>query len=157
MPHITSRFVDCHVFRRRSDGADEWLVLRRSPGFMGDTWQMVSGTIEGAEKAYQCAQRELLEETGLRPKHFYQASYVNRFYLAATDEIVLSPVFAAEVGAGDEVRLSEEHTDFAWVPWQEAMRRFPWPGQRKALAVIREQFIEAKPFDPSCIDGYLDD
>lgn len=157
MPHITSRFVDCHVFRRRADGTDEWLVLRRAPGFMGDTWQMVSGTIEGAEKAYQCAQRELLEETGLRPLHFYQASYVNRFYLAESDEIVLSPVFAAEVSPAAQVRISEEHNHFEWVPWQEAMRRFPWPGQRKALAVIREQFIEAKPFDPSCIDGYLDD
>lgn len=149
--------MDCHVFRRRAGGDEEWLVLRRAPGFMGDTWQMVSGTIEGGEKAYQCAQRELLEETGLRPLHFYQASYVNRFYLAASDEIVLSPVFAAEVDPGAEVRLSEEHTHYEWVTWQEAMRRFPWPGQRKALAVIREQFIDAKPFDPSCIDGYLDD
>lgn len=162
MPHITSRFVDCHVFRWRpgagADGrAEEWLVLRRAPGFLGGTWQMVSGTIEGAEKAYQCAQRELHEETGLRPVHFYQASYVNRFYLAETDEIVLSPVFAAEVAADADVVLSDEHTEHEWVDWQEAMRRFPWPGQRKALAVIREQFIEAKPFDPSCIDGYLDD
>ena len=157
MPHITSRFVDCHVFRRRPDGGEQWLVLKRAPGFLGGSWQMVSGTIEGDEKAYQCAQRELLEETGLRPRHFYQASYVNRFYLAATDEIVLSPVFAAEVEADAVVRLSEEHTEFAWVDWKEAMRRFPWPGQRKALAVIREQFIDAQPLDPSCIDGYLDD
>lgn len=118
---------------------------------------MVSGSIEGAEKAYQCAQRELFEETGLRPLHFYQASYVNRFYLAETDEIVLSPVFAAEVPADAIVRLSDEHTEFAWVDWQEAMRRYAWPGQRKALAVIREQFIDAQPLDPSCIDGYLDD
>lgn len=157
MPHITSRFVDCHVFRHTPEGQEEWLMLRRAPGFLGGSWQMVSGTIEGAEKAYQCAQRELHEETGLRPLHFYQASYVNRFYLAATDEIVLSPVFAAEVDPEAEVRLSGEHTEFAWVPWQEAMRRLPWPGQRKALAVIREQFIDAQPLDPSCIDGYLDD
>lgn len=124
---------------------------------MGETWQMVSGTIEGAEKAYECAIRELEEETGLRPLHFYQASYVNRFYLAATDEIVLSPVFAAEVEAHAKVRLSAEHTDFDWVTDEEALRRFPWPGQRKALAVVREQFIAAKPFDPSCLDGFLDD
>lgn len=157
MPHITSRFVDCHVFRRTPEGGEQWLVLKRAPGFLGGSWQMVSGTIEGDEKAYQCARRELFEETGLRPRHFYQASYVNRFYLAATDEIVLSPVFAAEVEADAAVRLSEEHTEFAWVDWKEAMRRFPWPGQRKALAVIREQFIDAQPLDPSCIDGYLDD
>jgi dihydroneopterin triphosphate diphosphatase len=124
---------------------------------MERTWQMVSGTIEEGEKAYECARREMHEETGLRPKHFYQASYVNRFYLAYTDEVVLSPVFAAEVDASAQVRLSAEHTDFAWVSYEEALRRFAWPGQRKALAVIREQFILGQPFDPSRIDGLFDD
>lgn len=156
MPAITSRFVDCHVFRRGPRGV-EWLVLKRSPGLlMGGTWQMVSGTIESGEKAYECAVRELEEETDLRPLHFYQASYVNRFYLAASDEIVLSPVFAAEVAPNAEVRLSGEHTAFEWVGFDEAMRRFPWPGQRKALTVIREQFVAAEPYDPSRLDALLD-
>ena len=100
---------------------------------MGETWQMVSGTIEGAEKAYQCAQRELLEETGLRPLHFYQASYVNRFYLAASDEIVLSPVFAANRGVvalyaedafylapGDSIARGDVGRHFSWLSQFEA-------------------------------------
>jgi dihydroneopterin triphosphate diphosphatase len=157
MPAITSRFVDCHVFRLRPDGGDEWLVLRRAPHLvLGGTWQMVSGHIEPGEKAYEGAVRELEEETGLRPVHFYQASYVNRFYLAASDEIVLSPVFAAHVASDASVRLSGEHTDFAWVPFEEAVRRYPWPGQRKAIATIREQFIERPPHSASCLDGMVD-
>jgi dihydroneopterin triphosphate diphosphatase len=115
----------------------------RLPG----TWQMVSGTIEPEEKAYVAAVRELEEETGLLPLHFYQASFVNRFYLAATDEVVLTPVFAAEVPADRPVRLSDEHTAFEWVAPDEALRRYPWPGQRESLAIIRDQFIlhEARP------------
>lgn len=156
MPAITSRFVDCHVFRLRPDGGDEWLVLRRAPHIaLGGTWQMVSGHIEPGEKAYECAVRELEEETGLRPVHFYQASYVNRFYLAASDEIVLSPVFAAHVAADAEVRLSGEHTDHAWVPFEEAVRRYPWPGQRKAIATIREQFIQRPAHSASCLDSLV--
>ena len=156
MPAITSRFVDCHVFRLRADGSDEWLVLQRAPHIhLGGTWQMVSGHLEAGEKAYECAARELLEETGLRPLHFYQASYVNRFYIAASDEIVLSPVFAAQVAADAEVRLSGEHTDFAWVTYEEARRRYPWPGQRKAIEVIRAQFIQGEPLDASCLDDLL--
>jgi dihydroneopterin triphosphate diphosphatase len=152
LPKISSRFVDCHVFRRRG-GRVEFLLLKRCPGIlMEGTWQMVSGTIEGDEAAYQCALRELLEETGLRPVHFYQASYVNRFYLAATDEIVLSPVFAAEVGERADVLLSDEHTEYEWVDFDEAIRRYPWPGQRKALHVIRDQFIDGSPFPPSRLD-----
>lgn len=157
MPAITSRFVDCHVFRLREDGGDEWLVLKRAPHIhLGGTWQMVSGHLEAGEKAYECAARELLEETGLRPLHFYQASYVNRFYLASSDEIVLSPVFAAHVAPDAQVRLSGEHTDHAWVPYEEARRRYPWPGQRKAIEVIRAQFIQGKPLDASCLDDLLD-
>ncbi|HUR62136.1 MAG TPA: NUDIX domain-containing protein [Candidatus Thermoplasmatota archaeon] len=156
MPEICARFVDCHVFRRR-DGHEEWLMMLRAPHIMlGGTWQMVSGTMEPGETAYAAAARELREETGLLPLHFYQASYVNRFYLAATDQIILSPVFAAEVAAHAEVVLSGEHTEYLWVPWEEAMRRLPWPGQRESLAIIREQFLAREPLAASRLDHLVE-
>lgn len=160
MPAITARFVDCHVFRWVPDAGggrhDEWLLLKRAPGILlGGTWQMVSGHIEEGETAYRAAFRELQEETALRPLHFYQASYVNRFYLAESDQVILSPVFCAEVGAGDTVGLSGEHTECAWVTADEAQRRLPWPGQRRSLAVIREQFVLREPLPQSCLDDLL--
>jgi dATP pyrophosphohydrolase len=157
MPEICARFVDCHVWRRPRPGEpEEWLTMLRAPHILlGGTWQMVSGTLEPGETAYAAAARELLEETGLRPLHFYQASYVNRFYLAATDQILLSPVFAAEVAPDAQVRLSGEHTDFAWVTAAEAHRRLPWPGQRESLATIRDQFLLREPRPESCLDHLL--
>lgn len=156
MPEVTARFVDCHVFRRGA-GGDEWLVMKRAPYILlGGTWQMVSGHIDDGETAYQAAYRELLEETGLRPLHFYQASYVNRFYLAASDQIILSPVFCAEVEADATVRLSGEHTDFEWVPHAEAMERYPWPGQRKSLQICREQFAVGTPRPESRINDLVE-
>jgi dATP pyrophosphohydrolase len=153
VPEVCSRFVDCHVWRRPPGGGEEWLTLLRAPHvILGGTWQMVSGTIEPGETAYAAAAREMLEETGLRPLHFYQASYVNRFYLAATDQILLSPVFAAEAPPDAQVRLSGEHTDFAWVPPEEAHRRLPWPGQRESLATIRDQFLLRAPLPASRLD-----
>jgi dATP pyrophosphohydrolase len=154
MPEICARFVDCHVWRRPDPARpEEWLMLLRAPHvILGGTWQMVSGTLEPGETAYAAAARELLEETGLRPLHFYQASFVNRFYLAATDQIVLSPVFAAEAAPDAEVRISGEHTDFAWVTPAEAHRRLPWPGQRESLAIIRDQFLLREPRQESRID-----
>ncbi|HLF16923.1 MAG TPA: NUDIX domain-containing protein [Candidatus Thermoplasmatota archaeon] len=160
MPEVTARFVDCHVFRRvgvEGGGTrDEWLLMKRAPHILlGGTWQMVSGHIESGETAYQAAARELREETGLAPLHFYQASYVNRFYLAASDQVILSPVFCAEAAPDAKVRLSEEHTEFAWLTPDEAERRLPWPGQRRSLAVIRDQFILREPFPQSCLDSLL--
>jgi dihydroneopterin triphosphate diphosphatase len=155
LPEIASCFVDCHIFRKRG-GKDEWLLLKRAAHIrLPGTWQMVSGTIEPGERAYEAAARELHEETGLVPVHFYQVSFVNRFYLAATDQVVLTPVFAAEVAADAPVRLSDEHTAFEWVPPEEARRRYPWPGQRESLDVIREQFILSEPRPESRIDALL--
>jgi dihydroneopterin triphosphate diphosphatase len=153
LPQVVAPFIDCHVFRRR-EGREEWLVLRRSPHVrIPDCWQMVSGEVEPGEKAYEAALRELREETGLEPVRFYQASHVNSFYLAARDEIILTPVFAAEVAADAQVRLSEEHTEHEWVAWEEAVRRYPWPGQRNALRTIREQFLEGPGRPESSLDG----
>lgn len=152
MPEITSRFADCYVFRRTRDG-DEWLALKRSPHVMlGGCWAPVQGHIEPGETAYQTARRELLEETGLVPRAFYTASYVNRFYLAVPDQIILSPVFCAEVSADDEVVLNEEHTEFLWLPWHEAMEHYIWPGQRKSLKICREQFVLREPRPESRLD-----
>ena len=156
MPEITSRFADCHVFRRVPTGhgsEDEWLVLKRAPHvLLGGAWAPVQGHIEPGETAYETAHRELLEETGLPPLAFYQASYVNRFYLAQTDQIILSPVFCAEVSPEAAVVLDDEHTDFAWVSCEEAMRRYIWPGQRKSLKICREQFVLHEPRAESRID-----
>lgn len=130
--------------------------MRRAPGILlGGTWQMVSGHIDAGETAYEAAYRELLEETAVRPLHFYQGSYVNRFYLAQTDEIILSPVFAAEAPPDAQVRLSEEHTEFAWVDPEEAMRRYPWPGQKKSLKIVREQFVLREPRQESSLDRFV--
>lgn len=156
MPEITCRFVDCHVFRVRPDGQDEWLVLKRAPHVMlGGAWGPVQGHIEAGEKAYQTAYRELLEEAGTTPEAFWQASYVNRFYLAQTDQIILSPVFCARVPYDAQVVLSDEHTDHHWDSAEQTMRRYVWPGQRKSLKICREQFFLHEPRPESSLEHLL--
>ena len=155
MPEITSRFADCYVFRRTPDG-DEWLALLRAPHVMlGGCWAPVQGHIEAGETAYETARRELDEETGLTPLAFFTASYVNRFYLAVPDQIVLSPVFCAEVAPDAEVVLDDEHTDFRWLSPEDAMAHYIWPGQRKSLKICREQFVLHEPRPESRLDDLL--
>ncbi len=156
MPEITCRFADCHVFRVRPDGEDEWLVLKRAPGTMlAGAWGPVQGHIEPGETAYETAHRELGEETGLAAQRFWQASYVNRFYLAATDQIILSPVFCAQVPFEAQVVLNEEHTDFRWIDPDETLRTYVWPGQRKSMQICREQFFLHEPRPESEISDLL--
>src|SRR5215475_11372560 len=94
------------VFRRHGDRV-EWLVLHRAHrglDYDGDwAWGSPSGCRLPGEAVEVCAQRELLEETGLNLEP------------ALLLDDVRWPVFLVEVPPGAEVRLSAEHDAYRWV------------------------------------------
>ena len=93
---------------------ERMLALRRAatkdagPGL----WEAVSGRIEIDENPLDAAAREVQEETGLevvvdpRPITAYEARRIG--------EPMIVIVYGADHVAG-EVRLSDEHDDFAWL------------------------------------------
>jgi dATP pyrophosphohydrolase len=155
---IVSTMIEAHIFRKTGNGI-EFLLLKRAeyqvyPGL----WQMVTGKIKesatGGEKAYQTALREIREETSLTPIQLWVAPTVNSFYeptrlndrVGQEDEyICLLPVFAARVEA-DKIQLSNEHTEYKWVDKTEAKKLLAWEGQRKAVDIIEDYFLNKKSF-----------
>ena len=136
MTGIRVMFVDTYVLRPVRDRF-EVLALRRGPhGRCPGSWETVHGTIDPGETPVQASLRELEEETGLAAERLYNLSRVEGFYQHKTDELALIPAFAAFVAPGAEPRLSEEHTDFAWLPLESAAQRFAWPREHRALADI---------------------
>lgn len=81
----------------------------------------------------QAARREAREETGLEPARLYNVSRVESFYRHRTDEIVLIPVFACIMDGAASVRTSAEHDRAEWLPPSQAVARFSWPRERRAL------------------------
>jgi len=145
VPEIVSCIIECYVFRRRADAA-EFLILRRSAGsYMGDTWHPVQGRIEPRETAVQAALRELQEETALQPVRFWHLEFVDTYFQAGHDRILLCPCFCAEVAADAPVSLSPEHTEYRWVRAAEVEAALLWPGQRRAVREILELLIPATP------------
>ena len=148
MPRIVSNVIDVYPFRRGGSRA-EFLLLKRSPEIrLGNTWQAVHGHVEAGETAWQAAQRELKEETGLKPIGFWQIDYVNTFYVAAEDTVLMCPCFAAEIARDASVQLSSEHSELRWEDADSAQRVFLWPGQRRALGEILSEIITRGPADP---------
>jgi dATP pyrophosphohydrolase len=133
---IKTDMIEAHIYREFK-GESEFLLIKRSereiyPGL----WQMVSGKIEKGEKAHQAAKREILEETGLLPVKMWVAPNINSFYSAEDDSITFLPVFLALVKPGDEVLLSDEHTDYGWFSALEAKEMLSWPGQKNSIDII---------------------
>ncbi len=148
MPRIRADIVDVYVFRRRPEEAEagvEFLQMYREDGGLAKTWQPVIGHIEEGETAVAAAVREMEEETGLKRGEalgMWALEQVHPFYIARTDEVVMSPRFAVEVAADWEPRLNEEHSAHRWVAGHQAERFFMWPGQRGAVREVLEVVVK---------------
>lgn len=56
------------------------------------------------------------------------------------DSINLVPVFIAEVDS-DEVKISDEHSEFEWLSFEDAVGRVHWLNQKK---VMKEAHLHIK-------------
>ena len=114
-----------------ADNAGRYLLLRRSATcrhFAGQ-WEPPGGKVNGGEDLVTALMREVKEETGLDVVVLDVAG-VTRFDLPKVRVIALYLI--ARVVKG-EVILCREHTEFAWVPWNEMQRHDLTPPLRELV------------------------
>lgn len=136
--------IEAHIFR--TNGSElEFLILKRAEdeNYAG-IWQMVTGSIDNNEKAFEAALREIKEETGLLPQKLWVVPNVNSFYSPDKDSVIMIPVFAALVQNDSNVKISSEHSEYKWVNKEEAKQLLAWNGQRKSVDTIYQYFTSEK-------------
>ena len=119
------------IFRRRQ--GVEFLILRHPGGH----WDFPKGHIEKDETEMQAAIREIMEETGIPPskldfKDGFEAE--NKYSFRRGRSIVQKTVkfFLAEALTGD-VRISYEHTGYAWLPFANARDQITYENAKRIL------------------------
>jgi 8-oxo-dGTP pyrophosphatase MutT (NUDIX family) len=143
---IRTDIVDVYVFRR-PPGEIEFLQLHRAPDrrSLPGTWQPIMGHTEPGETALATALRELQEEISLVPGTdllgLFALQSIHPFFIATTNEIHLSPRFAAEVALSWQPRLNDEHTNHRWIRPEDLDTHMMWPGQRAACREILSELI----------------
>ncbi|MBX4884545.1 NUDIX domain-containing protein [Rhizobium bangladeshense] len=135
--------VSVVVIRQRTAG-HEVLLLRRNHTLIGE-WCQVAGGIEDDEKAWETALREVREETGLICDSLYSADICEQFYEADRNAISMLPVFVGVVDAEQTVFLKDEHSEFQWVSFAQAMEMVPFAGQRHVLKHVEAEFVNREP------------
>jgi len=111
------------VFRRTGRGV-RLLVLRAYAH-----WDFPKGLLEPGESDFECARRELAEETGLAEVDFpfaemhretlpYAGNKIARYYLAETQRACIELPLSPELGRA-------EHDEWRWVSFDEAEGLLP--------------------------------
>lgn len=113
----------------------EYLLLQYGGGY----WDFPKGKLEGDETPKQAAIREIKEETNLdlEPlEHFNQT--ITYFFKDRAGAMVHKKVyyFCAQSPTRDDVRVSDEHLTFIWLPFPAANKKLTYTNARQLLQMV---------------------
>lgn len=120
------------------DGGVEYAVFRRSDL---DCWQAIAGGGEDDETPLQAAKRESQEEGRISPDSDFikldsqsTIPVVGICGFAWGPDVLVIPQYCFGVRVdGKDLTLSEEHTEFRWLPYDKARELLKWDSNKNAL------------------------
>jgi dATP pyrophosphohydrolase len=135
-------------FRRRTDGGIEYAIFRRADR-MDACWQGLAGGAEEGESAEQAARREMAEEARIpsdAPLIALDATAsVPAVHFAASKRwgpdvyVVTERTFGVRVPDRHTITLSDEHSEYRWLPYEAAARLLTWDSNKIALWELNER------------------
>jgi 8-oxo-dGTP pyrophosphatase MutT (NUDIX family) len=130
------------------EGGRRYLLLQHVPsrGTSGEGhWDFPKGGVRAGESDRSAAQRELLEETGIRASRFIETFRREVDYVFRDGPTVYrkSVLFLLAEVEDDGVVLSDEHVRYAWLPYAEAYRRLTFATSREVLRCAEALLLAA--------------
>lgn len=123
----------CGAVIFHKNGERKYLLLKYGWGH----WGFVKGKIEEGEDDMQAVVREAEEETGIKmgqlkfiPQFMEEISY---FYTYEGKKIYKEVVYFLAESLSSKIKLSYEHTDYAWLSYEEAIGVITYENDRKVL------------------------
>jgi bis(5'-nucleosidyl)-tetraphosphatase len=108
-----------------------YLLLKYGAGH----WDFPKGKIEKGETKQQAALRELKEETNLTAHIDEGFEETIQYFFTGLDskKTKKTVYFFTGYALTTDVNLSDEHTDFAWLPYKDALEKLTYDNAKKIL------------------------
>lgn len=127
------------IVYRKKGGNFEVLLLKRTEE-RGGFWNAVNGTLEFDESIAECRARELSEEAGIKDVLRW-SDEINRFSFQYHESPFVVVVYAAEVPADQSVVLNEEHIEYRWVGFDEALQMMKFDDDKNGLQILQKTLL----------------
>lgn len=124
----------------------DYLLLKRKLHWKG--WEFPKGGINKFESKRKAVKRELLEETGLKPKAITKFNfkgkynYNKKFSTRPGMKGQTFRLYAVEVDKGKISLDKQEHLDYRWVSYPKALKMLKWSNQKKSLRIVNNWLKE---------------
>lgn len=127
------------------DGTPLFCIFRRRDS---DYWQFIAGGVENGETTIEAAKRETIEEIGVEPKNIKQltcVAYVPAEVIAESrrqhwdKNTFVIPEYSFAFECDSEPLLSNEHTEYKWLTYDEARKLLKWDSNKAAMYEINCQ------------------
>jgi len=126
------------------EGKREYLLLHY-PGInrKGGHWEFTKGHVEQGESEEETVKREVEEETGIRDlriipgfkqyiKYFFKRSYGLKGEARKKAPWVFKlVVFHLAKTETEDIKLSKEHDNYVWLPYEEALRKITYKNSKE--------------------------
>lgn len=133
------------IFREYKKGREYLLIQHEDKDGKPGHWAFPKGHIEKGERTEDAARREVQEETGLSEIEIVPGfKETIRYFVPVGKEKRLKFVafFLGRAKKG-KVKLSFEHQDFAWLPYEETYKRLTYAAAKTILKKA-DNFLSAK-------------
>lgn len=135
-----------------TEAGREYLLIRYPSGH----FDYARGHLEAGESKKEAALREVREETGNQSVRFFDKEFHSKFFYRAKGHererrlsegrgvIIFKEVYLYPGKVADQdVRLSHEHTEYVWLPYEEALAKVTFENAKRVLreteAYLRSQ------------------
>jgi 8-oxo-dGTP pyrophosphatase MutT (NUDIX family) len=103
---------------------EQYLLLRRADDkdFAPGTWECVTGRVDQGEGFEDALHREAQEELGVdvQVQHILGTSHFYRGAQTPENELV-GVIYLCSLADPEQVRISDEHSEFCWLPAEQAI------------------------------------